>query len=147
MTALGWCARSHFQQQLAAAGRLWPAEAWRARTAILLSCGEPALEAEARSVLRTAWGIDEALSVVAPVRAIAEPDPRSLPWIRAWLGRELHAHSAALVAVAAHPACTHCQGLGGADASGPTRGELRAAVARLRDWGVRRQVEPLWLEV
>jgi hypothetical protein len=146
MTALGWCARSHFQQQLAAAGRLWPAEAWRARTAILLSCGEPAVEAEARRALRSRWGIDEVLSLMAPVRAIAEPDPRTLPWLRAWLAREIHGRAAALVAVAAHPACAHCHGPGAADAFGPTHGELQAAVAQLRDWGVTRDVEPLWLE-
>ena len=146
MTALGWCARSHFQQQLAAAGRLWPAEAC-ARTH-----GDPALlrraggEAQARRALRSRWGIDEVLSVVAPVRAIAEPDPRTLPWLRAWLGREIHGRSAALIAVAAHPGCAHCQGPGWADAFGPTRSELQAAVAQLRDWGVMRDIEPLWLE-
>jgi len=146
MTALGWCAHSHFQQQLAAAGRLWPAEAWRARTAILLSCGEPAVEAEARRALRAKWGIDDVLSVVAPVRAIASRDPQTMPWLRAWLARELHGRTAAMVAVAAHPACAHRQGLADADAFGPTRTELQAAVAQLRDWGVTRDVEPLWLE-
>ena len=146
MTALGWCARSHFQQQLAAAGRLWPAEAWRARTAILLSCGEPAVETAARRALRSRWGVDEVLSVMAPVRAIAAPDPHTLPWLRAWLGREIHGRTASLVAVAAHPGCAHCQGPGWDDAFGPTRSELQAAVAQLRDWGVMRVVEPLWLE-
>jgi len=141
MTALGWCERTHFQHQLAAAGRLWPAEAWRARTAILLSCGDAALEARARRVLRASFGVDEVLSVVAPVRAIAAPDPRTLPWLRAWLARELEHRSAGMIAVAAHPACAHRQ----AGAFGPTRTELQAAVAQLRDWGVTREVEPLWL--
>ena len=147
MTALGWCVRNDFQQQLAAAGRLWPAEAWRAPTAILLSCGEPAVEAHARRALRARWGIDEVLSVMAPVRALAEPDPRTLPWLRTWLARELQGRTASLVAVAGHPGCAHCHGPGADDAFGPTRGELQAAVAQLRDWGVTRDVEPLWLEV
>jgi hypothetical protein len=138
VTALGWCARNHFQSQLAAAGRLWPAEAWRARTAILLSCGDPAVEARARRALRSSFGIDEVLSVVAPVRAIAARDLHTLPWLRAWLVREIHDRSAALIAVAAHPACAHIEG-------GPTLTELQAAVAQLRGWGVTRDVEPLWL--
>ena len=146
MTAVGWCSRSHFQQQIAAAGRLWPAEAWRARTAVLLSCGEPALAAAARRALRTRFGIAEVLSVMAPVRAFAAPDPRTLPWLRAWLARELHGRSVSLLAVAGHPACAHCGGPDGADAFAPTPGELEAAVAQLRDWGVTRNVEPLWLE-
>ena len=145
MTALGWCARSHFHQQLAAAGRLWPAEAWRVRTAILLSCGHPALEAQARRALRSRWGIDEVLSVVAPVRAIAELDTQTLPWLRAWLAREIHDRSAALIAVAAHPACAHGRGPTEAGMFGPSRTELQAAVAQLREWGVTRDVEPLWL--
>jgi hypothetical protein len=142
MTALGWCARDHFQQQLAAAGRLWPAEAWRARSAILLSCGDPVLEAQARRALRKSWGIEEVVSVVAPVRALAEPDAQTLPWLRAWLAREIHDRAAALIAVAAHPACAHRAGP--ADC-GPTRTELQAAVAQLREWGITRDVEPLWL--
>ena len=44
MTALGWCDRTDLRRQLAASERLWPAEAWRVRTAILLSCGDPAVE-------------------------------------------------------------------------------------------------------
>ncbi len=147
MTALGWCAHDHFQQQLAAAGRLWPAEAWRARTAILLSCGDPALEAQARRALRYLWGIEEVMSVVAPVRAIAERDPQMLPWLRAWLAREIRDRSPALIAVAAHPACAHSHGPVEAGACGPTRTELQAAVAQLREWGVTRDVEPLWLAV
>jgi len=79
------------------------------------------------------------------VRSIAAPDPQTLPWLRAWLARELHGSSAALIAVAAHPACAHRHGGAAADAFGPTRTELQAAVAQLRDWGVTREVEPLWL--
>jgi hypothetical protein len=38
-------------------------------------------------------------------RAIAERDPQMVPWLRAWLAREIHDRPAALIAVAAHPAC------------------------------------------
>jgi hypothetical protein len=145
MTALGWCGRTHLQQQLAAAGRLWPAEAWRARTAILLSCGDPGVEAQAKRALRAKWGIDEVLSVVAPVRALAAHDPHSLPWLRAWLARELHGRSAALVAVAAHPHCAHQHDGAPPDSFGPSQSELQAAVALLREWEMTRDVEPLWL--
>jgi len=145
MTALGWCMRNHFQQQLTAAGRLWPAEAWRARTAILLSCGDPELERRARRALRSAWGVDEVVNVVTPVRAIASPDPHSLPWLRAWLAREIRELSPSLIAVAAHPACSHIHDPGGPGRAGPTPTELQAAVAQLRGWGVRQNVEPLWL--
>lgn len=145
MTALGWCTHGHFQRQLAAATRLWPAEAWRARTAILLSCGDPAVEDRARRALRSAWGVDEVVSVVTPVRAIATPDPQTLPWLRAWLAREIHDLSPALIAVAAHPACAHIHDAAGPDAAGPTPSELWAAVVQLRDWGVSQNVEPLWL--
>jgi len=145
VTALGWCAHTHFQQQLAAAGRLWPADGWRARTAILLCCGDPSIEAQAKRALRARWGIDEVLSVVAPVRAIAAHDPLTLPWLRAWLARELHGRAAAMIALAAHPACAHRHGPSAADAFGPTWTELQAAVAQVRDWGVTREVAPLWL--
>ena len=143
MTALGWCTRSHIRRQLTAAGRLWPAEAWRARTAILLSCGDPAVESRARRTLRFAWGVDEVVGVVTPVRAIAAPDPQTSPWLRAWLAREIRDLSPALIAVAAHPACAHIHDPSGAIA--PTPSDLEAAVAQLRDWGVTQTVEPLWL--
>ena len=145
MATLGWCTRSDFRRQLAAAGRLWPAEAWRARTAILLSCGDPAVETGARRALRSAWGVDEVVSVVTPVRAIAEPDPQTSPWLRTWLAREIRDLSPALVAVAAHPRCAHIHGPGGPEALAPTRSDLEAAAAQLRDWGVTQSVEPLWI--
>lgn len=146
MTALAWCAPSHFQRQLTAAGRLAPAEIWCAPTAVLLSCGEPTVEAQARRALRSRFGIGEVLCLVAPLRALADPDPRALPWLRAWLARELQGRTPSLVAVAGHPSCAHCAGLGAADAFGPSRSELQAAAALVRDWGVTREVEPLWLE-
>jgi len=145
MTALGWCTRTHFQRQLTAATRLWPAEAWRARTAILLSCGDPLVEDRARRALRSAWGVDEVVNVVTPVRAIAASDPHSQPWLRAWLAREIHALSPSLIAVCAHPGCAHICDPGGPDAGGPTPSELWAAVEQLRDWGVKQSIEPLWL--
>lgn len=146
MATLGWCTRSDFRRQLAAAGRLWPAEAFRARTAILLSCGDPAVESRARRALRSAWGVDEVVSVVTPVRAIAAPDPQITPWLRAWLAREIRDLSPALVAVAAHPACAHIHDPGGAGAIAATPSDLEAAVAQLRDWGVTQSVAPLWLQ-
>lgn len=145
MGALGWSTRSDFRRQLAVAGRLGPAEAWRARTAILLSCGDPAIEADAKHALRTAWGVDEVVCVVTPIRAIAAPDPHSSPWLRAWLAREIRDSAPTLIAIAAHPACMHVHGSGGSGAGGPTPLELEAAVAQLRDWGIRRAIQPLWL--
>lgn len=145
MGALGWCARSDFRRQLAAAGRLGPAEAWRARVAILLSCGDPLIEDGARRALRTSWGVDEVVCVVTPIRAIAAPDPHSTPWLRAWLAREIRDLSPALIAIAAHPACGHIHDSTGSKAGGPTPLELEAAVAQLREWGVSRAIQPLWL--
>ena len=113
MSTLGWCTRSDFRRQLAAAGRLGPAEAWRARTAILLSCGDPAVESHARRTLRATWGVDDVVSVVTPVRAIAASDPQTTPWLRAWLAREIRDLSPELVAVAAHAACAHIHDAGG----------------------------------
>jgi hypothetical protein len=145
MGALGWCARSDFRRQLAAAGRLGPAEAWRSRSAILLSCGDPVIEDGARRALGAAWGIDEVVCVVTPIRAIAAPDPHSSPWLRAWLAREIRDLAPAVVAIAAHPSCMHIHDAVGSGASGPTPLELRAAVAQLREWGVDRTIQPLWL--
>ena len=147
MTELVWCDRNHFRRQLAAAERIWPAEAFRARTAILLSCGDPAVERRARRALRIAWGVDEVVGVVTPVRAIATPDPQTSPWLRAWLAREIRDLSPAMIAVAAHPACAHIHDPGGAGAVAATPSDLAAAVAQLRDWGVTQSVESLWLGV
>jgi hypothetical protein len=122
-----------------------PAEAYRARTAILLSCGDPAVERRARRALRIAWGVDEVVGVVTPVRAIAAPDPQTSPWLRAWLAREIRDLSPALVAVAAHPGCAHIHDAGGVVSATPS--DLEAAVAQLRDWGVTQSVESLWLGV
>jgi hypothetical protein len=145
MSGLDGCDRSHIRRQLAAAEKLWPAEAYRARTAILLSCGDPAVERRARRALRIAWGVDEVVGVVTPVRAIATPDPQTSPWLRAWLAREIRDLSPALIAVAAHPGCAHIHGAGGAVAATPS--DLEAAVAQLRDWGVTQNVESLWLGI
>jgi hypothetical protein len=145
MTALGWCDRIDLRRQLAAAERLWPAEPFRARTAILLSCGDPGVESQARRALRSDWGVDEVVGVVTPVRALAASDPQTSPWLRAWLAREIHDLSPALIAVAAHPACAHIHEPGGAGPIAPTPSDLEAAVAQLRDWGIRQRVEPLWL--
>jgi hypothetical protein len=144
MSTLGWCTRSDFRRQLAAAGRLGPAEAWRARTAILLSCGDPAVESHARRTLRATWGVDDVVSVVTPVRAIAASDPQTTPWLRAWLAREIRDLSPELVAVAAHPACAHIHDAGGSVVAA-TPSDLAAAVAQLRDWGVTQSVAKLWL--
>ena len=144
MAALGWCDRIDFRRQLAAAGRLWPADAWRARTAILLSCGDPRVESQARRALRSDWGVDEVVCVVTPVRAIAASDPQTSPWLRAWLAREIHDLSPAVIAVAAHPKCAHIHDPSAGPVA-PTPSDLDAAVAQLRDWGVTQAVEPLWL--
>ncbi len=145
MGALAWCTRNDFRRQLAVAGRLGPAEAWRARVAILLSCGDPVIEDGARRALRSSWDVDEVVCVVTPIRALAAPDPHSTPWLRAWLAREIRDLSPALIAIAAHPACMHVHDGGGSEASGPTPLELEAAVAQLREWGVSRNIQPLWL--
>jgi hypothetical protein len=127
------------------AGRLGPAEAWRARVAILLSCGDPVIEDGARRALRASWDVDEVVCVVTPIRAIAAPDPHSTPWLRAWLAREIRDLSPALIAIAAHPACGHIHDAGGSKTGGPTPLELEAAAAQLREWGVSRTIQPLWL--
>jgi len=145
MGALSWCERGDFRRQLAAAERLGPAAAWRGRSAVLLSCGDPAVEANARTALRTAWDVDEIVCVVTPVRALASPDANSAPWLRAWLAREIHELAPTVVAIAAHPSCLHVHDGTGSGLDGPTPLELEAAVAQLREWGVRRAIQPLWL--
>ena len=145
MGALSWCVRGDFRRQLAAAERLGPAAAWRGRTAVLLSCGDPAVEAGARRALRTAWDVDEIVSVVTPVRALAAADAHSAPWLRAWLAREIHERAPAVVAIAAHPSCAHVHDAAGAGLDGPTPLELEAAVEQLREWRLSRAIQPLWL--
>ena len=90
---------------------------------------DPGVEAQAKRALRAGGALDEVLSVVAPVRAIAAPESPDATVAPRLARRELHGSSAALVAVAAHPAVRTAMAGAAADAFGPTQ---TAAASRRR---------------
>jgi hypothetical protein len=137
--------RHPIERQIAIAEQVGPVKAFAARTAFLISCGDPALEGTARRVLKARFGVDEIVCLATPLRALATPDPRALPWLCAWLARELRTVRSSIVAVAGHPDCHHFA-LGADEAAAPpTPADLEVAADHLRAFRLAPDVEALWL--
>lgn len=133
------------ERQIRIAERLAPAESFRARSACLLSCGDAGLEGAARRALRESFGIDHLVCITAPVHTLVNCEPRALPWLRAWLARELRGTRPVLVALAAHPGCRHFTSTESEGVPAATRADLEVAAVRLREWGLASDVEAFWL--